>query len=50
LAVFNIWWLAVLALGAAAVNRGRPSMAATAGVIFGIFFAIAAVTGLIQGR
>ncbi|HEX8451859.1 MAG TPA: YIP1 family protein [Longimicrobium sp.] len=50
LAVFNIWWLVVLALGVAAVNRGKVSMAAAAGVIFGVFFAIAAVGGLIAGR
>jgi hypothetical protein len=50
LAVFNIWWLAVVALGVAAVNRGKVSMVAAAGVIFGIFFAIAVVTGLVQGR
>ncbi|HEX8211608.1 MAG TPA: YIP1 family protein [Longimicrobium sp.] len=50
LAVFNIWWLAVVALGVAAVNRGKVSMAAAAGVIFGVFFAISAVAGLIAGR
>lgn len=50
LAVFTIWWLAVVALGVAAVNRGKVSMGAAAGVIFGIFFAIAVVTGLVQGR
>jgi hypothetical protein len=50
LAVFNIWWLAVVALGVATLNRGKISMLAAAGVIFGIFFAIAAVTGLISGR
>ncbi len=50
LAVFNIWWLAVVALGVAAVNRGRVSMAAAAGVIFGVFLALAAVAGLIAGR
>lgn len=50
LAVFNIWWLAVVAVGVAAVNRGKVSMAAAAGIIFGIFFAIAAVAGLIAGR
>lgn len=49
-AVFNIWWLAVVALGVAAVNRGKVSMVAAAGVIFGIFFAVAAVAGVIQGR
>jgi len=50
LAVFNIWWLAVVALGVAAVNRGKVSMLAAAGVIFGIFFAISVVAGLIAGR
>lgn len=50
LAVFNIWWLAVIALGTAAVNRGKISMVAAAGVIFGVFFVIAAVTGLVSGR
>jgi hypothetical protein len=50
LAVFNIWWLAVVALGVAAVNRGKVSMPAAAGVIFGIFFAISAVAGLLARR
>lgn len=50
LSVFTIWWLAVVALGVAAVNRGKVSMAAAAGVIFGVFFAISAVAGLIAGR
>jgi hypothetical protein len=50
LAVFNIWWLVVLALGVAAVNRGKVSMAAAAGVILGVFFAVSAVAGLIAGR
>lgn len=49
LAVFNIWWLAVVALGVAAVNRNKVSTGTAAGVIFGIFFAIAAVAGLIAG-
>jgi hypothetical protein len=50
LAVFNIWWLAVVALGVAAVNRGKVSMATAAGVIFGIVLVIAVITGLVQGR
>jgi hypothetical protein len=50
LAVFNIWWLVVLALGVAAVNRGKVSMAAAGGVILGVFFAVSAVAGLIAGR
>ncbi|HEY0155316.1 MAG TPA: YIP1 family protein [Longimicrobium sp.] len=50
LAVFNIWWLVVLALGVAAVNRGKVSMAAAAGVTLGVFFAVSAVAGLIAGR
>lgn len=50
LAVFNIWWLVVLALGVAAVNRGKVSIGAAAGVILGVFFGVAAVAGLIAGR
>ncbi len=50
LAVFNIWWLAVVALGVAAVNRGKVSMGAAAGIIFGIVLVIAVITGLVQGR
>lgn len=50
LAVFNIWWLAVLALGVATLNRGKVSMIAAAGVIFGVYFAVSAVAGVIAGR
>jgi hypothetical protein len=50
LAVFNLWWLAVIALGVATLNRGKVSMVAAAGVIFGVFFAIAAGAGVIAGR
>jgi len=50
LAVFNVWWLAVMALGVATLNRGKISMIAAAGVIFGMLFGLAAVAGVIAGR
>lgn len=47
--VFNLWWLAVVAVGVSALNR-RVSLGAAAGILFGIFFALAALGGVIAGR
>jgi hypothetical protein len=46
--VFYIWWLAVIAVGVSVVNRGISVVTAGA-VLFGIYFAIAAVAGLFAG-
>lgn len=47
--VFLVWQVALLAVGAAAVNRGR-SVGSALAVLFGIFVAIAAVIGLVAAR
>lgn len=46
--VFYIWWLAVVAVGVSVVNR-RISVVTAGAVLFGIYFAIAAVAGLFAG-
>jgi hypothetical protein len=49
LSVFSLWWLAVIAIGVAAVNQ-RISFVKSAGVIFGIFLVVAVIGGAIAGR
>lgn len=49
LSVFGLWWLAVIAIGVSTVNR-RISFGASAGIIFGIYLAVAALGGVIAAR
>ena len=49
LSVFGLWWMAVIAMGVSTVNR-RISFGASAGIIFGIYLAVAALAGLVAAR